>query len=432
MKTIILDITSNIDDVILDTQKVFNNMVRYAYNRLKDNEDLKEKDLRSIVNKTFNQPSWLRECATKDAIYLYKSNKTKGSNKPVIFGGLKNLKELLLKKKTKEQYKLDKLVPITLQGEACKHGNRMFNFNFSVNELIYKPNRKQHITLTYKQPHKNILRDLFQLQELSKQNKIAITVKLNVVTKKLYIIFDESKLEYEKYTDLKNNRIIGIDLNPNAIGLSVLEFDKDNSETFKVLHKEVISTYELNRKTISSNKRKFELIEICYHIDKLLKTWKCSRICLEELNINSSNKQRGKEFNRLCNNVWCRNLVINKLKMLSTMHGYFITEINPAYSSFIGNILYGAEDTPDMVASSIEIARRAYNKFKKGHFYPSIQISHLNERWKQTLNGLSNWKEMFDKVKKSGLKYRFLLCDYIQNAVFSKKYIKQCVTLYTF
>ena len=201
-----------------------------------------------------------------------KSNKTKGSNKPVIFGGLKNLKELLLKKKTKEQYKLDKLVPITLQGEACKHGNRMFNFNFSVNELIYKPNRKQHITLTYKQPHKNILRDLFQLQELSKQNKIAITVKLNVVTKKLYIIFDESKLEYEKYTDLKSNRIIGIDLNPNAIGFSILEFDKNNSESFKVLHKEIISTYNLNKKTISNNKRKFELIKICYHIDKLLKT----------------------------------------------------------------------------------------------------------------------------------------------------------------
>lgn len=72
MKTIVLDITSNIDDVILDTQKVFNNIVRYAYNRLVDNESLKEKDLRSVVNKTFNQPSWLRECATKDAIYLYK------------------------------------------------------------------------------------------------------------------------------------------------------------------------------------------------------------------------------------------------------------------------------------------------------------------------------------------------------------------------
>ena len=308
----------------------------------------------------------------------------------------------------------------------------MFNFNFNNNEVIYKANRKQYFTLIFKQPRKNILRDLFQLQELSKQNKIAITVKLNVVTNKLYIIFDESKLQYEKYTNLKNNRVIGIDLNPNAIGLSILEFDNNNSEFFKILHKEVISTYELNKKNISNNKRKYELIKICYHIDKLLKTWKCNRICLEELTIVSSDKQKGKTFNRLCNNVWYRNLVINKLKMLSTMHGYFITKINPAYSSVIGNILYGNETTPDMVASSIEVARRAYNKFKKGHFYPPIQFDHLNEQWKQTLSGLNSWKEMFNKVKKLKLKYRFLLLDYIQNAVFSKTYIKQCVTLYTF
>ena len=82
-----------------------------------------------------------------------------------------------------------------------------------------------------------------------------------------------------------------------------------------------------------------------------------------------------------------------------------------------------------MIASSIEVARRAYNKFKKGHFYLPIQLDHLNEQWKQTLNGLNNWKEMFNKVKKLKWKYRFLLLDYIQNAVFSKIYIKQKVTL---
>ena len=155
----------------------------------------------------------------------------------------------------------------------------MFNFDFTNNELTYKPNRKQHYNLTYKQPRKNILRDLYQLQELSKQNKIAITVKLNVATKKLYIIFDESRLQYEKYSDLKSNRIIGIDLNPNTMGLSILEFDKNNSEKFKILHKEVITTFELNKTSVSNNKRKYELIKICYHVDKLLKTWKCSRIC---------------------------------------------------------------------------------------------------------------------------------------------------------
>lgn len=89
MKTIVLDITSDID-MLLGTQKVFNNMVRYSYNRFDNNGSLKEKELRVVVTKTFNQPSWLTQCAIKDATYLYKSNKAKGSSKPVIFGGIKN------------------------------------------------------------------------------------------------------------------------------------------------------------------------------------------------------------------------------------------------------------------------------------------------------------------------------------------------------
>ena len=39
MKTIILDVTNNIGDELLSTQKVFNNMVRYTYNRLIDNNN---------------------------------------------------------------------------------------------------------------------------------------------------------------------------------------------------------------------------------------------------------------------------------------------------------------------------------------------------------------------------------------------------------
>ena len=195
-----------------------------------------------------------------------------------------------------------------------------------------------------------------------------------------------------------------------------LSIEIPDKEYDRIINKELKAVYELSPEAV---KESYTIIPVEYFYR-------------EELTINSSDKGNGKTFNRLCNNVWCRNLVINKLKMLSNIHGYFITEVNPAYSSFIGNILYGNESTPDMIASSIEVARRAYNKFKKGHFYPPIQLDHLNEQWKQTLNGLNNWKEMFNKVKKLKWKYRFLLLDYIQNAVFSKTYIKQKVTLYTF
>ena len=118
--------------------------------------------------------------------------------------------------------------------------------------------------------------------------------------------------------------------------------------------------------------------------------------------------------------------------MLSSIFGYELVEVNPAYSSFIGNLLYGSENCPDMIASSIEIARRGFKKYSKGWFYPIFSIEHLNEQWKQTLSGIEDWKSAFNKIKKSKLKYRFQLIELIQNAVFSKIYKQKKIKLYCF
>jgi hypothetical protein len=118
--------------------------------------------------------------------------------------------------------------------------------------------------------------------------------------------------------------------------------------------------------------------------------------------------------------------------MLSTIYGYELIEVNPVYSSFIGNLFYGSTNCPDMIASSIEIARRGYKKFSKGWFYPIFSIEHLNEQWKQTLSGIEDWKQAFNQIKKSKLKYRFQLLNCIQNAVLSKKYKQKKINLYYF
>ena len=87
-------------------------------------------------------------------------------------------------------------------------------------------------------------------------------------------------------------------------------------------------------------------------------------------------------------------------------------------------IIFGGPNTPDMVAASIEIARRAYKKFEKGWSYPKFNVERLDERWKQTLAGVKTWKELAQKIKESGLKYRFLLADCIRNAVFRTSHKK--------
>ena len=399
---------------------------------------MNEKDIRHIIkskNLFKNNNSWIIQCAIKDAQTLFKKHK----DKKIIFGGKYNLSRYLKGLITKDEYKLNKLRPLNIQGEIQYYGNRLFKFDLHNNLIIFRPKCKTKINIELPNLRKNFYKELNEVQEYADNKKLSITVSLN--KEFIYLTYDETVIPKEnKFKDLKNNRVLGIDLNPNYIGLSVIEFDKQDK--FKVLFKEVADLSKLNtllnvssnhKKQIKqNNKRDFELIESCHYISKLVDKYKCSKISIEDLNIISSNKNKGKSFNRLCNNVWCRNLISNKLKMLSFKYGFEIVEVNPAYSSQIGNILYGDKNTPDMIASSIEIARRGYKKFEKGWFYPEFNTSCLNEQWKQTLNNIKGWKETFNLIKNSKLKYRVLLD--ISNAyeVLRLKSFKTKIVLYSF
>lgn len=431
MKTIKLKIKNEIN--LTKELKEFNSMVRYSFNRFQ--EGLKEKEVRSKVNFLFENNCWFKQCAIKIGQQLFKKHK----DKRIIFGGKFLLKQYMKKLITKEEYSLKKLLPINIQGEACKKGNRLFNFDLVNSKLTLKLSKKNHQEIEFYKPSKNQFIELSKIQELVENKQLTLTVSLN--NDYIWLTFDESLLNIqEKFKDLKFNRVLGIDLNPNYIGLSVLEFSKNDE--FKVIHKQVFDLSALNITSKKSstdklskyltNKRKFELIQVCYEINKLMNYWKCSKLVLEDLNIKSSDKKQGKTFNRLCNNVWNRNLVVNKLKMLAVIYGYELVEVNPVYSSFIGNMLYGSKNTPDMIASSIEIARRGYKKYSKGWFYPIFNVDNLNEQWKQTLSGIEDWKSAFNQIKKSKLKYRFQLLELVQNAVFSKNYKQNKIKLYCF
>ena len=431
MKTIKLKIKNEVN--LTKELKEFNSIVRFSFNRFQ--EGSKEKEIRSKVNELFKNNCWFNQCAIKVGQQLFKKHK----DKHIIFGSKKLLINYLKKLITKEEYQSKKLLPLNIQGEACKKGNRLFNFDLVNSKLTLKLSKKNHQLIEFYKPSKNQFRELSKIQELVENKQFTLTVSIN--NEYIWLTFDESLLEIqEKFKDLKNNRVLGIDLNPNYIGLSVLEFNKKYE--FKVIHKQVFDLSALNitsKKSSSNrtskyltNKRKFELIQVCYEINKLMNYWKCSKLCIEDLNIKSSNKGYGRTFNRLCNNIWNRNLVINKLKMLSVIYGYELVEVNPVYSSFIGNILYGSENTPDMIASSIEIGRRGYKKYSKGWFYPIFNVDNLNEQWKQTLGGIEDWKSVFNQIKKSKLKYRFQLIELIQNAAFSKIYKQKHINLYCF
>ena len=425
MKTIKLHIQNNID--LNEELRLYNDVVRFAYNRIHKDNSLKEKDIRGLTNNLFKGKinSWLLQCGIKEAFQIQKRNK----EKKVIFGGKYNLKRYLKHSITKEEYKTNKLLPISSQGEKLKGGNRLFEFHFDENYIIFKLSKQKHIKIELPKFRKALQRELNILNELVNSKQATVTIKLN--NHYVYLTYEEKDLELvEKYKDLKPNRILGIDLNPNAFGVSIIEFN--SNDEFKVLYKEVISTFNLNDKKVSSNKRKFELIEICHHISNLMNVWKCGKLAIEDLNIKSRDQKKGTYLNRICNNCWDRILITNKLKMLSNVYGFELVEVCPSYSSLVGNTTYGNENTVDMVAASIEIGRRAYKKYEKGWFWKQFSFDAIDEQWKQTLSGAELFKKSIIEIQKSKLKYRFLLLDYIQNAVFRKFNIKSKIDLYQF
>ena len=209
-------------------------------------------------------------------------------------------------------------------------------------------------------------------------------------------------------------------MNPNYIGLSILEFDDKNE--FKILHKEVIDFTKLTKKSGEAskhksskylvNKREFEHYQAIKYILEIAKRFKVSKIVIEELNIKSGNKGKGRNFNRLTNNIWNRGKIVGNLTKRCNINEIELIGVNAAYSSFVGNVQYGNKDCPDMIASSIEIARRGYRKYSKEWFYPKRKnVENLQKLWKQDVNWSSmDWKEIYSLFKKeSKLKYRFPL-----------------------
>ena len=263
------------------------------------------------------------------------------------------------------------------------------------------------------------------------EKKTPITVRLK--NDRIYLTYDEKIVEKEKqFKNLKSNRVLGIDLNPNYFGISIIEFDNNNE--FKVIHKEVIDLEELQSK--SKNKIHFELYEINHHILNLCNRFHASKLSVEDLKFKKNNKFWSKKLNKLCNNQFRYSIVKSHLQTLCSTYGVELIEVNAAYSSIIGNFVHGSDNCPDMVAASIEIARRAYKKFEKGWFQPGFVskqrlIQVLGNQWKDELGqGYQSWKGLSGKIKESKLKYRFQLNPL--NAVFRKRNRKSYVEFLTF
>lgn len=117
-------------------------------------------------------------------------------------------------------------------------GNRLFKIEVENNKFIYKRACKEHYDLEIVEKLSDKRKQIIsRLQSLMSEKKIPVTIRLK--KDHIYLSYDEKIVEnYRKIHNLFQNRVLGIDLNPNYFGISIIEFDhKDN---FKIIYKEVI------------------------------------------------------------------------------------------------------------------------------------------------------------------------------------------------
>lgn len=416
MRTLVFKLLDNKDNVeqIKQLQEDWSVCYRQLYNNLDLSED--KEYLSSLRIKSVKAKSYLvkeviafkeRDIKNKERVrknidklnsydklypkqFKHLQSLKKSLNSKVVFGGRKNLIKRSKEEITKEEWKDGRLYPLVFYGETSRNGNRFFDFKgLSKGEVLFKMECTD-IKLPLKISDKKYNRKEVQLlEQLALEKEIPITVKL--MYDELHISFDESimynskldtkKLNKEcpykkkeqpikrkdwyrtKYIEHreflkhgKKERYLAVDLNPNKIGYVIKDIDEN-------VYSEGCFEIELPNDVKYSSKRKYNYSLIFKEIFKLIKHYKVSYFVVEELDIDNSTNYGNKDSNRKIKNEWMMNLQKELIVRRCNETKTILIEVNPCYSSFIGNLLYNKYDP---IASAYEICRRGIYKYTTG------------------------------------------------------------------
>ena len=413
--------------LIRNYQRQYSSCLHFLYNRISDNPSITEKELRLLynnVNNCYLIKKWLFQCAIKEARQIYNSHGTK-----VIFGGKLNYAKRNKLSITKEEYKAKRISQLYSIGESCRLGNRMFRLK-SGNVVNFQPDRLHHIDLELIGIRKHRQTIISKLTKLANQKKVTITYKLS--SEYVWISYDE-KLVTNIETSKIKNRVFAIDMNPNYVGWSIVDWK--SSSNFRIVKEGIISIKELNnydnKQNIDSTKRKHisnirhhAIIEICKNLVDTAAYYRCDKFVLEDLKFNA--KGSYSKFNRLTRNQWCRDLFETNITKRCNIYNIKTIKVKPEYSSFIGNFLFRhVTNMPDMVLASIEIGRRGYeyssqyidktkNK-KKNMVFPDI--SDFDDLYTKSLEEFSIEEKLdsllalYSYIKNAKMTYRVPISD---------------------
>jgi hypothetical protein len=419
---------------IRECRRQYSSALRFAYNRVIGGWNGKR--IRDAIKFELNNvglmDSYMASCAEQEASAIFKS--IKSSDNPdakYIFGGRGNFIRRCKGLITKEAFDDKRLSPLLVVGEANCFANRKFRINNDFQSITFQINKNSHYTLNLIGIYGKRRRTLEKLYELQCAKATPITYKLD--SEYVYLSFDETQVEHYRRDNAIQNRVMAIDMNPNYIGWSVVDWKGEAD--YNVIRQGVFSVKPINdiaqqlsksktdssdpKKIYVADKRLHEAYEVSKKLIRICLHYRCEMFATEDLDIRGKDCGHGKKYNRLVNNNWCRNSLELNLQKRCNIFDIKFLKVKPNYSSFVGNFVFRHLNLPDMVLASIEIGRRGYEfnqqyiekkkDIKRNIVFPDYEayrasISKSLEEF--GLDDGTSLLEAYDALKKSGVRYR--------------------------
>jgi hypothetical protein len=174
---------------------------------------------------------------------------------------------------------------------------------------------------------------------------------------------------------------LSLDLNPARVGWAVVEGNLAEAGTCRCVAWGIFEFPEFSRRLgVASDdprsiafscKRRYELAILAKKVALLARYYRVSAVVTERLSIGPKDHGRGRRFNRLINQVWFRQGLLEPMERRIAAAGIIHAQVNPAFSTKIGNLIWSDRlRIPDPACAAIEIVRRAIWQVK----FPTPQM----------------------------------------------------------
>ncbi len=396
-------------------RRVYGAAVRTAYAnaRRADGTALRQKELRDLVKARFSHlgiaDAWLLHCATLEGM---DQRKVRPDGR-LVFGGRPQLQRRMKGLISREAWREARLRPLCSRGDATQLGNRHFRLSADAATCTLSVYGRP-VVLRLPAMRGKAGEILRQAAVLAAAKGINLTFRLDATH--LHVTLNPSDLpthpERVASVPAVPGRALGIDLNPDWIGLSVVEV-AESADPTDLRHARLLD-HRLVRLAVPPDAGAEQVREILAAAAgqalALARAWGCGEAVLEKGLGKLRSSGRNRRLNRLLN-YWARRVFGAMLARRAGLAGIGVREVWGGYSTTIGNMAFPA---PDACASAAEIARRgiaAARKFKD--VLPSCSREVVSGLWKD--RGWPNaalprreagWAEVHRAIKAAALGLR--------------------------